>query len=200
MRDRHLRHILNRLRHHRNEEASAVKMRRMTFWSIASRLFLPGRTESLSVVNEEQGRPPGLTLCLARVPRRVDSRNSRCGPALAERLLSSLHMHIGGNFWRGIRPCSQFNSAGYPVQIGVGFAARAVWASRSLVNPFSCCKPHCFAAFLVTNGKFCGHHITPENVRCPTQRVCPDVRQGIVPCGKRRSETPVRWISRPVPF
>jgi hypothetical protein len=39
MRDRHRRQILNRLRHHKNEDASAVKTKRMTFWSIASRLF-----------------------------------------------------------------------------------------------------------------------------------------------------------------
>jgi hypothetical protein len=42
MRDRHRREILNRLRHHKNEDANAVKTRIMTFWSIASRLFMRG--------------------------------------------------------------------------------------------------------------------------------------------------------------
>ena len=73
MRDRHLRHILNRLRHHRNEEASAVKMKRMMFWSIASHLFFGLR----NVVNDEQWQPAGPNFCLARVPRRADSCNSR---------------------------------------------------------------------------------------------------------------------------
>src|SRR5215469_5181198 len=69
MRDRHRRQILNRLRHHRNEDASPVKTKIMTFWSIASRLFRARSQdrESLSVVNDEQWRPAGLTLCLARV-------------------------------------------------------------------------------------------------------------------------------------
>src|SRR5262245_4560121 len=35
MRDRHRRHILNRLRHHKNEDPSAVKARMITLWSIA---------------------------------------------------------------------------------------------------------------------------------------------------------------------
>lgn len=39
MRDRHRRHILKRARHHRNDDASTAKTKRMTFWSIASRLF-----------------------------------------------------------------------------------------------------------------------------------------------------------------
>jgi hypothetical protein len=39
MRDRHLRHILNRVRHHRNEDARAVKTIITTFWIIASRRF-----------------------------------------------------------------------------------------------------------------------------------------------------------------
>src|SRR5215831_18081424 len=37
MRDRHRRQILDRVRHHRNDDASAVKTRIMTFGSIASR-------------------------------------------------------------------------------------------------------------------------------------------------------------------
>ena len=44
IRDRHRRHILNRLRHHMNEEASAAKTRRMKFGSIASHLF-PARPQ-----------------------------------------------------------------------------------------------------------------------------------------------------------
>src|SRR5215468_789482 len=38
IRDRHRRQILNRLRHHKNEDASAVKTRIITFGSIANRL------------------------------------------------------------------------------------------------------------------------------------------------------------------
>jgi hypothetical protein len=43
MRDRHLRQILNRVRHHKNEEAAAVKMRTKIFCIMASRLFAGGR-------------------------------------------------------------------------------------------------------------------------------------------------------------
>ena len=78
MRDRHRRQILNRLRHHRNEDASAVKTRIMTFWSIASRLFCQAATQkSLSGMNDEQCRPAKLTLCLAQVSKRVDNRIQR---------------------------------------------------------------------------------------------------------------------------
>src|SRR5262245_28830991 len=78
MRDRHRRQILNRLRHHRNEDASAVKTRIITLWSIASRRFSarPQDRESLSVVNNEQWRPAGLTLCLARLSKRADNHIS----------------------------------------------------------------------------------------------------------------------------
>ena len=57
MRDRHRRQILNRLRHHKKEDVSAAKTRRMTFGSIASRLF-PARPQhkSLSGINDEQRR------------------------------------------------------------------------------------------------------------------------------------------------
>jgi hypothetical protein len=72
MRDRHRRQILNRLRHHTNEDASAVKTRITIFWNIASRLSC--EIESLSGMNYEQCRPAGLTLCLARVSTRAGSR------------------------------------------------------------------------------------------------------------------------------
>jgi hypothetical protein len=39
MRDRQRRHILKRVRHHKNEEAAAVKMRIKIFWIMASRLL-----------------------------------------------------------------------------------------------------------------------------------------------------------------
>jgi hypothetical protein len=42
MRDRHRRQSLNRLRHHKNEDASAVKTRIMTFWSIMLRVVPAG--------------------------------------------------------------------------------------------------------------------------------------------------------------
>jgi hypothetical protein len=74
MRDRHRRHILNRLRHHRADDASAVKTRIKTFWSIASGLF-PARsnTESFSGMNDEQCQSAGPTFCLALVSKRVGS-------------------------------------------------------------------------------------------------------------------------------
>jgi hypothetical protein len=53
MRDRRRRQILNRQRHHKNEDASAVKAKMMTFWSTTSRLFPAGLERSLSVMNDE---------------------------------------------------------------------------------------------------------------------------------------------------
>ena len=50
-----------------NDDASAVKTRIMTFWSIASRLLPQAATRSASYVNDEQYRPAGLTVCLALV-------------------------------------------------------------------------------------------------------------------------------------
>jgi len=52
MRDRHRRQILNRLCHHRKEDARAVKTRIMTFWIIPSRLYPPDRkTKNSSVTS-----------------------------------------------------------------------------------------------------------------------------------------------------
>ena len=75
MRDRHRGQILNRLRHHKKEDVSAAKTRRMTFGSIASRLF-PARSQhkSLSRMNDEPYRPAGPTFCLARVSKRARNR------------------------------------------------------------------------------------------------------------------------------
>jgi hypothetical protein len=53
IRDRHRRQILNRLRHHKNEDASAVKTRIMTFGSMASRLFQAALQASRSGMNAE---------------------------------------------------------------------------------------------------------------------------------------------------
>src|SRR5262245_3298685 len=49
MRDRHRRQILNRLRHHKNDDASAVKTRIMTFGSIASHLSCRVATQRVLV-------------------------------------------------------------------------------------------------------------------------------------------------------
>jgi hypothetical protein len=59
-----------------NDDASAVKTRIMTFWSIASRLLPQAATRSASYVNDEQYRPAGLTVCLALVSKRFGSRTS----------------------------------------------------------------------------------------------------------------------------
>jgi hypothetical protein len=68
MRDRHLRHTLNRARHHRNEDASAAKTRIMTFWIIATAFSCQAaKQKSLSQMNDEQCRPAGLPVCLERV-------------------------------------------------------------------------------------------------------------------------------------
>src|SRR5262249_7052026 len=50
MRDRHRRQILNRVRHHRNDDASSVKTRMMTFWSIASSLSSQAATQKRVLV------------------------------------------------------------------------------------------------------------------------------------------------------
>src|SRR5215813_12784054 len=60
MRDRHRRHILNRLCHQRNEDTNAARARRMTFGSIASRQATQDRAISTKGLynkrNKELGR------------------------------------------------------------------------------------------------------------------------------------------------
>jgi len=48
----------------------------MTFWNIASRLARP-QHKVFSVINHEQCRPATLTVCLARVSKRLGSRTQR---------------------------------------------------------------------------------------------------------------------------
>jgi len=54
IRDLHRRQILNLLRHHKKEDVSAAKTRRMTFGSIASRLFQVATQKSFNGMNDDQ--------------------------------------------------------------------------------------------------------------------------------------------------
>src|SRR5262252_6515120 len=63
MRDLHRRQILNRLRHHKNEDANAVKTRIITFWSIASRQSTQDRAISTKGLYNRRNKELGHSRC-----------------------------------------------------------------------------------------------------------------------------------------